>query len=182
MDKFNHQPRLYQLARQLAEDQPFDDDVVYAAAWMHDLGVFIGHRPEDPMALAAWDHIAYAMREAPAFLRRFGFPSAKIPAVVAAIQTHLPSGEPSSFEGALLRDADILEQLGAVGIVRTVSKVGRDTRFSVHGDAIRVLRENAERLPRQLRLASARRLAEARLAILKAFLNAIEAETSGTAL
>ena len=50
-DKFSHQPRLYRLARELAQDQPFDDDVVYAAAWLHDLGVFIGHRPEDPTAL-----------------------------------------------------------------------------------------------------------------------------------
>ena len=179
VDKFSHQPRLYHLARQLAEAQPFDDDVVYAAAWLHDLGVFVGHRPEDPMALAAWDNIAYATRETPALLQRFAFPTEKIPAVVAAIQTHLPSGAPSSFEGALLRDADILEQLGAVGILRTVSKVGRDTRFAVHADAIRVLRQNAERLPQQLRLASAKRLAEARLAILKAFLKAIEEETSG---
>ena len=40
-DKFSHQPRLYQLARNLAEDKPFDDDVLYAAVWMHDLGVFL---------------------------------------------------------------------------------------------------------------------------------------------
>jgi len=50
-DKFSHQPRLYQLAKRLAEGRAFDDDVLYAAAWMHDLGVFIGHRPEDPTAL-----------------------------------------------------------------------------------------------------------------------------------
>src|SRR3972149_5170418 len=87
MDKFSHQPRLYHLARQLAEDQPFDDDVVYAAAWIHDLGVFVAHRPGDPMALAAWDHIAYATRKPPALLQRLGFPSEKIPAVVATIQT-----------------------------------------------------------------------------------------------
>ena len=47
-DKFSHQPRLYALAKQLAEDKSFDDEVLYAAAWMHDLGVFIGHRPEEP--------------------------------------------------------------------------------------------------------------------------------------
>jgi len=51
-DKFSHQPRLYHLAKRLAEAQPFDDDVLYAAARMHDLGVFIGHRPEEPAALA----------------------------------------------------------------------------------------------------------------------------------
>src|SRR5204863_3454023 len=83
-DKFSHQPRLYHLAKRLAETQPFDDDVLYAAAWMHDLGVFIGHRP-GPAALATWDHIAYAVKEVPILLQQFGFPAAKIPAVIEAI-------------------------------------------------------------------------------------------------
>jgi uncharacterized protein len=129
-DKFSHQPRLYNLARLLAQNRPHDDDVLYAAAWLHDLGVFVGHRPEDPARLAAWDCVAYAMNQAPALLARFGFPDQKIAAVVEVIRTHQPSSEPTSFEGTALRDADILEQLGAVGILRTVSKVGRDTRFT----------------------------------------------------
>src|SRR6266700_5319969 len=97
-DKFSHQPRLHQLAKQLADDQPFDDDVLYAAAWMHDLGVFIGHRPEEPAALATWDHIAYAVKEVPILLEQFGFPAAKIPAVIEAIRTHLPATRPTSIE------------------------------------------------------------------------------------
>jgi uncharacterized protein len=175
-DKFSHQPRLLQLARQLAEGQPFDDDVLYAAAWLHDLGVFIGHRPEDLAALAAWDNVAYAMKETPRVLRQFGFPEAKIPAVVEVIRTHLPSAKPTCIEGVLMRDADILEQLGAIGILRTVSKVGRDTRFVWFGDALRLLRRNVEQLPGQLQLPSARRLAEERVKILKEFLAAAEAE------
>lgn len=181
-DKFSHQPRLYQLAKRLAEGQPYDDDVLYAAAWMHDLGVFIGHRPEDLAALAAWDHVAYVAREVPAVLRRLGFPEAKITAVIEAICTHLPSGKPTSFEGTLLRDADILEQLGAIAVLRTVSKVGRDTRFVRYADAVWVLRGNVEKLPPQLELASARRFAKPRVETLKAFLAAAEAEAAGTEL
>ena len=143
-DKFSHQPRLYHLARRLAEAQPFDDDVLYAAAWMHDLGVFIGHRPEEPAALAAWDNIAYAVKEVPKLLERFGFPAEKVPAVIEAIRAHLPATQPTSIEGTLLRDADLLEQLGAVGILRTVSKVGRDTRFVRFADALRMLQRNAK--------------------------------------
>src|SRR5438552_18857230 len=78
-DKFSHQPRLYRLARQIAEAAPFDDDLLYAAAWLHDIGVFIGHRPEDPKALANWDNVAYAVKKAPELLRKFGFPPKKIP-------------------------------------------------------------------------------------------------------
>lgn len=178
-DKFSHQPRLYRLAAQLAEDCAFDDDTLYAAAWMHDLGVFIGHRPDDPAALAQWDHVGYALRVAPALLAQLGFPAIKIPAVLDAIRSHLPSAQPASFEGILLRDADILEQLGAIGILRTVSKVGRDTRFVRFGDALRSLRLNLEQLPDRLQLPAARRRAETRVALLRAFLQAAESEADG---
>ena len=181
-DKFSHQPRLYRLAKRLAEARPFDDDVLYAAAWMHDLGVFIGHRPEEPAALAAWDNIAYAVKEVPMLLQRFGFPAEKVPAVIEAIRAHLPSTQPTSIEGTLLRDADLLEQLGAVGILRTASKVGRDTRFVRFADALRVLRRNAEQWPSLLQLESARRLAEPRVKILKAFLDAATTEAGGEEL
>lgn len=177
-DKFSHQDRLYDLARQLAEEEPYDDDVVFAAAWLHDLGVFIGHRPENPAELANWDHLAYALRLAPRILDETGFPANKIEPVLQAIRTHLPSAEPQTFEGLLLRDADILEQLGAVGILRIVSKVGRDTRFVRFADALRVLRKNAEELPAKLQLGSARRLAQPRLEILHGFLNAAETESN----
>ena len=181
-DKFSHQARLYHLATRLAEDRPYDDDVLHAAAWMHDLGVFIGHRPEEPVALAAWDHVAYASRRVPEILQQFGFPAEKIPAVLELIRTHLPSTRPTSFEGSLLRDADILEQLGAIAVLRTVSKVGRDTRFVRYADALRVLHRNLEQLPAQLELPSARRLAEPRIAALRAFLAAAHSEADGNAL
>jgi uncharacterized protein len=181
-DKFSHQPRLYRLAKRLAEGQPCDDDVVYAAAWLHDLGVFVGHRPEDPTALAAWDNVAYACRQAPQVLRKLGFPEGKIPAVVEAIRTHLPSSTPTTFEATVLRDADLLEQLGATSVLRTVSKVGRDTRYVRHGDAVRALAKNVQELPARLNLPAARGFAEPRIEILKAFLAAVEAETDGIGL
>jgi len=173
VDKYSHQPRLYALARRLGEGMAFDDDILYAAAWLHDLGVFIGHRPEEPEALRRWDNVAYAVEKVPGLLRRFGFPEAKIPAVTGAIAHHQPSSVPASTEALLLRDADILEQLGAIGILRTVGKVGRDTRFTVFREAVAVLRRNARELPGQLRLPQARSLAEGRLQTLEAFLRGI---------
>jgi len=181
-DKFSHQQRLYKLAVRLAGDEAFDDEVLFAAAWLHDLGVFVGHRPENPAALGKWDNVAYAAQQAPALLQQFGFPVEKIPAVVEVIRTHLPSGEPKSREGILLRDADILEQLGAVGILRTVSKVGRDSRFVYFTDALKVLRRNLEQLPSQLKLGAARELAQKRIEVLRGFLEAAEREANGSAL
>ena len=156
VDKYSHQPRLYELTRQIGAGLDYDDDVVFAAVWLHDLGVFVGHRPEEPVALAAWDCVAYAMRQAPEVLARFGFPAAKIPAVVEVIRTHQPQCQPVSLEGEIVREADMLEQLGAATILRTTCKIGRDTRFRTFPEVLRVLQKNADTLPGLLTLMACR--------------------------
>lgn len=177
IDKYSHQPRLYRLTQQIAAGLEYDDDIVYAAVWLHDLGVFIGHRPEQIEALSRWDNVAYAVERVPALLDGWGFPAGKIAGVVEAIRTHLPSGDPQAIEGVILRDADILEQLGAVTILRTASKVGRDTRFPTFAEALGALERQADTLPAQLRLPKARELSTERIMTLSAFLQAAAAET-----
>src|SRR5262249_37443047 len=135
-----------------------------------------------PARLAAWDNVAYAVEQTPSVLRQFGFPEEKISTVVDVIKTHLPRSKPTNFEGILLRDADILEQLGAIGILRTVCKIGRDTRFVTFADALETLKHNVEQLPGQLKLDSARRRAVARIQILKEFLHNAETEAGGKGL
>ena len=176
VDKFGHQPRLQALIDAVGVGLDYDRDVVLAAAWLHDLGVFVGHRPEDPQELARWDHVAYACSHAPQILRDAGFPESKIPAVLQVVREHQPRDNPTTTEAVILRDADILEQLGAIGILRTVSKVGRDTRFPRFSDAVAALRRAFEHLPGQIRLHTTRRLAEPRIAVLEAFLTAVEDE------
>lgn len=177
--KYGHQPRLYLLAQQIGTGQVFDDDVVYAAIWLHDLGVFVGHRPEDPVLLRSWDHVAYVNERAPELLKSMGFPVAKIPAVLDVIRTHQPQDDPQTPEGVIVRDADILEQLGAVGVLRTASKIGSDNRFVQFGDAERSLTRALDGLPGKIRLASTRRLAEARIGLLREFLAGLGDEGFG---
>ena len=179
VDKFGHQPRLYELTRLVGQGLSYDDDVVYAAAWLHDLGVFIGHRPEDPAQLAGWDNVSYAMKKAPEVLLQAGFPATKVAQVVEAVRTHQPHLHPSAFEGTILRDADILEQLGAVGIMRIVAKVGRDTRYRTFTEAAATLRKALAELPLKLQLETAKRLAAPRIALLQAFLEELEEEALG---
>lgn len=180
-DKFGHQPRLYELTRLVGEGKLYDDDVVYAAAWLHDLGVFYGHRPSDPEQLARWDNTGYACQRAPDILRGMGFPEEKIPAVVEAIRTHQPSAIPQSLEAEILRDADILEQLGAIGILRATCKVGRDTRFETFSDIMPVLQNALAELPGKLHLERSRELAAKKIDLLQSFLTAVEKE-AGTSL
>ncbi len=183
IDKYSHQPRLYRLACQLAEHASlnYDDEVLFAACWLHDLGVFIGHRPEDPVALAAWDNVAYAVKQVPVILSAVGFPADKIPAVQQAISQHLPENQPTAAEACLLHDADLLEQLGAIGILRTLCKVGRDTRYPTHGPALASLRRSLT-LSRYLLMPEARELAAPKLALLEAFIRAADAEALGVPL
>jgi uncharacterized protein len=176
-EKYGHQPRLYELTKLVGEGLDYDDDVVFAAAWMHDLGVFVGHRPEEPAALARWDNVAYAIEKTPAVLEQFGFPTEKIPAVLEVIRTHQPSAKAETIEAAILRDADLLEQLGAVAILRTVAKVGRDTRFHTYGDAVNSLRKASDSLPHQIALDRTRSLAEPKVRLLREFLDAAEGES-----
>jgi uncharacterized protein len=179
IDKLGHQPRLYALTQLVGQGMSYDDDVVYAAAWLHDLGVFIGHRPEDPEALSRWDNVIYAMKQAPAALARCGFPGTKVAPVVEAIRTHQPHLSPTSVEGTILRDADILEQLGAIGILRVVAKIGRDTRYPTFTDAAGTLRKALADLPGRLHLDTAKALAQPKIDLLESFLRAMDSEAHG---
>ena len=179
VDKFGHMPRLYALAVRLGAGMEFDDDVVFAAAWMHDLGVFLGHRPSDPAELARWDHVPFTVARSRELLAGWAFPAEKLDAVAEAIRTHQPNDEPDSTEAILLRDADILEQLGAVGALRALVKIGRDTRFPTYTSVLPVLRKAANELPGKLRLKAARELAAPRVEFLQLLIARIEEESDG---
>jgi uncharacterized protein len=174
--KYGHQPRLYALTQQIGVGTAYDDDIVFAAVWLHDLGVFIGHRPKSEDELKTWDHVAYITEKAPTILSKVGFPTYKIPAVLDAIGTHQPEDIPTTPEATITRDADILEQLGAIGITRTLSKIGSDTRFHSFSDALHALKKQLETLPGKLDLETSKALAVPRIHLMRAFINSLEAE------
>jgi uncharacterized protein len=176
VDKFGHQPRLYALGSRIGKGLEFDDDVLFAAAWMHDLGVFLGHRPSDPAELARWDHVPYTIARTRELLLAWGFPPSKIDAVASAIANHQPQNDPLETEAILLRDADILEQLGAIGALRAIAKVGRDTRYPTFSTVVPVLQKAVDDLPAKLRLRSARLLAAERVKQLESLIAAIHSE------
>jgi uncharacterized protein len=175
-DKFGHQPRVYALATRIGEGLEYDDDVLFAAVWMHDLGVFLGHRPKDLKELESWDHVPYTIKRSKELLAGWGFPAAKLEGVAEAIRTHRSTDEPVQIEALLLREADILEQLGAIGIMRAVVKVGRDTRFPTFSSVLPVLYYAVNHLPGKTRLTTSASLANPRIELLRSFISAIEME------
>jgi uncharacterized protein len=176
IDKFGHQPRLYALATKIGQGMDYDDDVLFAAAWMHDLGVFLGHRPDAPTELSGWDHVSYAIERSRKLLKGWGFPAEKLNAVAEAIRFHQAQDDPTALEAVLLRDADILEQLGAIGAMRMIAKVGRDTRYPTFSSILPVLSNAVNHLPEKIRLATAMSMAGPRVEVLRSFLTAIAQE------
>jgi uncharacterized protein len=159
VDKFGHQPRLYALAVRLGQGMDFDDDILFAAA-----------------ELASWNHVPYTIARSRELLTDWGFPTEKLEAVAQAIASHQPHDEPTSAEAILLRDADILEQLGAVGALRALVKVGRDTRYATFSSVLPVLQHAVEQLPAMVRTEAARSLAIERAGRLTRLLEDLEDE------
>jgi uncharacterized protein len=176
VDKFGHQPRLYALATEIGKGMHYDDDVLFAASWLHDLGVFLGHRPQNPEQLSRWDHVPYTIQRSRELLSNWGFHPQKLDGVAEAILHHQPKDEPTTVEATLLRDADILEQLGAVGILRAVAKVGRDTRYPTFSSVLPVLTSALEQLPEKTRLTQTKVMAQSRVEMLRSFLDAVKIE------
>jgi len=174
--KYGHQPRLYALCQDIGQGVPHDDDIVFAAAWLHDLGVFEGNRPLDQGELEAWDHVAYARAETTRILAQTDFPHSKIAGVIQVIEEHQPHNEPHLVESVIVRDADILEQLGAIGVLRTAAKLGSDTRFLAFEDAAQYLERQLRVLPQHLRLERSRQIAIPKVKILSEFLESLRAE------
>jgi HD superfamily phosphodiesterase len=102
---YEHSSRVYHLAREIAEDVAHDEDILHAACFLHDIEMTAGH----PKSSAD---------RAEAILHETGFDPEKIPVVMDAILNHMPTGNPTTVEGKLLFDANLLDSIGAVGFAR----------------------------------------------------------------
>jgi uncharacterized protein len=115
----SHSVRDYELAKELAaaDKVTLDDDVLYAAAYLHDVAAFAPFRKPDV------DHQDEAARIVESMLEGTGFPMAKVEAVRGAIRTHMFARDPVGPEAIYLHDADALDWLGAIGVARVFGLV-----------------------------------------------------------
>jgi uncharacterized protein len=104
---YEHAYRVYHLARRIGEGVDYDDDVLHAACFLHDVDIAAGH-PDGSAAKAR------------AILEETGFAPGKISAVCTAILRHLPGEEreEEAMETKLLHDSNLLDTLGALGFAR----------------------------------------------------------------
>ena len=142
---YSHSVRDYNLARKLAEADhvTLDDDVLFAAAYLHDMAAFAPWDREKE----GIDHADEGARVADTVLKGTGFPMAKMDAVRNAIRTHMFDRTPEGPEALYLHDADALDWLGAIGVARIMALVDPQGGEPDGPKAVKMLEENLAQVP-----------------------------------
>jgi uncharacterized protein len=140
---YSHCVRDYALARQLAaaDGVTLDDDVLFAASFLHDIAAFAPWEDEK------LDHSDVGADVVAGILKDTGFPMAKIDAVRGAIRTHMYYRDPVGAEALYLHDADALDWLGAIGVARIMALVDPNGGSPDGPAAVKMLEENLEKVP-----------------------------------
>lgn len=169
-----HARRDYETTLMLAraEGVTVDDDALYAAAYLHDMGGI------PPYALPGVDHGDRSIQLVDTVLRDAGFPMEKAALVKEIIDHHQYYRPPDTLAVAVLfRDADILDFLGAIDVARILSLTTREKFTPDLAHAVTVIRQNMLEMPARLQSATAKREAQHRVQEMQRFLDALSTET-----
>jgi HD superfamily phosphodiesterase len=171
-----HSRRVYEMAMRLAAEEAVqvDADCLYAAAFLHDLGAL------PPYAQEGVDHVERSLQAAPAILSEVGFDDMRVERVLGCIAGHMFYSEPEDWpECVVFHDADTLDFMGSVGVMRILSIVGQDDWTPDLRSAIELIRRFRLQLPDSLVTRAAQFVAEARRAEMEAFLEGVSEGPDG---
>ena len=170
---WQHSERNYDLALELAKGDGLriDTDVLFAAAFLHDMAAFAPYQGKGEHGDVA------ALRSAP-LLRAAGFPMRKFPEVQAAMRGHMYYSNPGNEPVAIvLHDADSLDFLGAIGAARMLAITGRSSPS--FEPTLRTLQSFVHDIPPRLITRTARRMGLERAAQLARFIREVQSESFG---
>ncbi len=170
---YSHCIRDHDLARRLAAEDhvSLDDDVLFAAAYLHDLAAF---KPwEDPKV----DHADVAADRVAGLLQGTGFPMGKAQQVAAAIRTHMFDRKPVGAEAQYLHDADALDWLGAIGVARVMALADPNGGQPDGPAMARMLEDYLHRVPAGVMTPAGRRMLPTRREELRRFLVELKRES-----
>jgi uncharacterized protein len=175
-----HVGRVAATARKLAEGEAADAEIVLAAVYCHDLVNVPKDHPDRSKASSL------AAQEAAPLLKQVGFTELEIERISKAIIEHSFSAglKPSSLEAAIVQDADRLDALGAIGILRCAAvNAHLKSKFYEPFDPLAQNRELDDRsfmldhyfvklfkLPDSLNTAKAKEIAQKRISVMKQFI------------
>ena len=170
---YSHCLRDYALAKEMAaaDHVAIDDDVLYAAAYLHDMAAF------PPWEDVKLDHSDVGARVVDTVLKGTGFPMEKIEAVRGAIRTHMYYRDPVGAEALYLHDADALDWLGAIGVARIMALVDPHGGNPDAPKAVAMLTDNLNKVPSRVLSPAGRARVPERKAELEKFLSDLKRET-----
>lgn len=165
--------RVYHLAKELSTHLTLDDEALFTAAMLHDTGKYPVY------AMRNVDHALRSKGVSANLLQQMMFSSDKIPIVLDAVENHMYYSEPGrSDEAVYLRESDILDNLGNIGLMRLFSLVGQDELIQTPEQAIDRARLFADALPDKVSTKSGKRLAVKRREETLRFLASIKRQTA----
>ncbi|TGE32469.1 HD domain-containing protein [Desulfosporosinus sp. Sb-LF] len=165
--------RVYHLAKELSNHLTLDDEVLYAAAMLHDTGKYPVY------ALKNIDHALRSKGVTGNLLQQMMFSPIKLPKVLDAVENHMYYSEPGRCDEAVyLRESDILDNLGNIGLMRLFSLVGQDELIQTPENAIDRARLFADALPDKVSTKAGKRLAVKRREETLRFLAGIKRQTA----
>jgi uncharacterized protein len=170
----SHSMRDYDLAKELAaaDQVTLDDDVLYAASYLHDVAAFT------PFRKSGVDHQDQAAQLVEALLADTGFPMAKIEAVRGAIRTHMYARDPVGPEAIYLHDADALDWLGAIGVARAFGLVDPKGGNPDGPEAVKGLEDSLKSVPSRIVSKAGKARTAQRVSELEQFLRELRAESA----
>ena len=172
---FSHFTRVYGLSIDLAKAQQVevDNDALYAAAYLHDIGAFKPYRQKGK------DHSDVAIENCDEILGSTDFPSNKIPLVKDIIKSHMFHVKPKdNIESKIFHDADTLDFMGTIGITRILSIVGKEDWTPDLESAIKLIQKFSKELPQSLVTKKAQEIGQVRKNEMEIFLKNLASQTN----
>lgn len=166
-----HAKRLFQLIRQIGADLPYDAYVMQLATYLHDWGAF-------PMYIQKGVEHAVRSRQVVEMeiLPRLDLTAAQKEILLEAIELHdyRDTRQTRSNEALLLREADMLEFLGMIGMARDFARGPRNVQIGYQ----RIL-DRRYGIQGRFSLPRARQIAEVRLERMERSLQWLNEESFG---
>lgn len=164
----NHIKRILQIISTIGEGLQYNKEAVMLAAYLHDWGAYPKWIDSEV------DHAIRSSQIAKELLTENQCEKHLMGIVLECIEYHHSATLDNSIEAILLSDADALDFLGAVGVLREVSKNPKDLR-----KAYSIIKDRRCKLPDRLLFEKTREIASARIVFMDELLQKFEEETFG---
>jgi HD superfamily phosphodiesterase len=166
-----HAKRLIELIKQISDGLPFDEEIIELAAYMHDWGAFPKYRQKDV------EHAIRSRQVVEAeILPRLSLTRQQKQVLLETIELHDYRDQrlTTSNEALLLREADMLEFLGMIGMARDFARGPRNVETCT-----RRIIARREAIQGRFRLPRAQSIARVRLERMEIGLQWLDEESFG---